>query len=81
MHASEVPEGTVVRARVMGWREAQAENERDEPDPDVPALVGAPEFVEGALTSYLVDEPQAGLHYVKYMVSGYDIEADDVERV
>ena len=80
-HASEIEPGTLVRARVDGWLEAQIENAEEFPDPAVPTLEGVPEWVEGEVFTHFDDIPHLGIREMVYFVAGYRIEPDSVQVI
>ncbi len=72
----EVELGTRVRARPLGW------NLKDEDftafeDGDPPALEDVPEFLEGDLAGWPVE--QAEEPYFKHIVAGFDVDPETIE--
>jgi hypothetical protein len=70
--------GAYCKGEVEGWAESRA-NEEDN-DPEIPFLVGVPQFVEGPLDGYEVDVPEQNIKYFKFTITGYDVIPESIEE-
>jgi hypothetical protein len=64
-----------VRAVLLHWDEAQANNRLPEPDPRLPTYEGLPREVEGELVIVPVDN----LGYTQYLVNGYQVDPSTIK--
>ncbi|MCK4177790.1 hypothetical protein [Aciditerrimonas ferrireducens] len=64
-----------VRAVLLDWDKAQANNLLPEPDPRLPTYEGLPREVEGELVLVPVDN----LGYTQYVVNGYQVDPSTIE--
>jgi len=77
-----VPLGTKVKARTAGWDDIQADSYEasyEEGLDILPAGDGVPEWVEGELEGFLVEDSMKP--YFKHIVDGYDVDPDTIEEL
>jgi hypothetical protein len=76
------PDGSIVTATRFGWREAQANNQLEYPDPAIP-LMDLPAQVIGELRHHEVHVKAHGLEwsYTRYTVDGVDVEPGTIRPV
>jgi hypothetical protein len=67
--------GQRVIARQSDWDAIQANNALEYPDPALPTMHGAPEWVTGVLSIDSIVVPEAHIDYVRYSV-GYKWDVD-----
>jgi hypothetical protein len=78
-----LPLGTMVKARISGWDEAQEDDyvaSHEQSLDVVPTFDGVPEWVEGELEGFDV-QVTSSIGYFKHIVDGYDVDPDTVEKL